>query len=43
MPKYTDIKGDLLEAIYTVVQPSIGQDQKDEIVAHMNALGYEMG
>jgi hypothetical protein len=42
MPKFVEMKTDLFEAIYTIATPSIQPEQKDEIVAFMNARGHEM-
>lgn len=40
--KFGDIKADLFEAIYLVVQPSLTQEQKDEVVSILNSRGHDM-
>jgi hypothetical protein len=41
--KFDEVKGDLFEAIYLVVQPSVMQEQKEEIVSILNGRGHDMG
>ena len=41
--RWEEIKGDLLEAVYMVSQPSLSQQDKDEIVGFMNERGHDMG
>jgi len=40
--KFEDIKADLFEAIYLVVQPSLTQEQKAEVVSILNSRGRYM-
>ena len=42
MPRWDDIKGDLFEAVYTVLKPSLNKDEQDAIVNFMKARGHDM-
>jgi hypothetical protein len=40
--KFEEVKADLFEAIYLVVQPSLTPDQKEEVVSIMKDHGHDM-
>jgi hypothetical protein len=43
MPKkFEEVKADLFEAIYLVAQPSLTQEQKDEVISILRSRGHDM-